>query len=179
MSEITGQRQSEQARGLDDRVEQVSTRIAGALESLSRRVVGEASPIRTAPRATRLRASTSASITSRIMWRKTWTRCRRALATTWPKAGRRTSESLHQPQRAPRQSSPTPKQSLADLSSEVMTLQGVLANKQARGAFGQMRMETIIRDALPVWAPTSSRPRFPTASGLTASSGCRTRLLRL
>jgi len=41
------------------------------------------------------------------------------------------------------------RQSLADLSTEVVSLQGVLANKQARGAFGQVRMETIIRDALP------------------------------
>jgi DNA recombination protein RmuC len=41
------------------------------------------------------------------------------------------------------------RQSLADLSTEVVSLHGVLANKQARGAFGQVRMETIIRDALP------------------------------
>ena len=42
------------------------------------------------------------------------------------------------------------RQSLAHLSSEVISLQSVLSNKQARGAFGQVRMETIIRDALPV-----------------------------
>ncbi len=41
------------------------------------------------------------------------------------------------------------RRSLSHLSSEVLSLQGVLANKQARGAFGQGRMETIIRDALP------------------------------
>jgi DNA recombination protein RmuC len=41
------------------------------------------------------------------------------------------------------------KRSLSELSSEVGSLHDVLANKQARGAFGQMRMETIIRDALP------------------------------
>jgi DNA recombination protein RmuC len=39
--------------------------------------------------------------------------------------------------------------SLSDLSNEVGSLNGVLANKQARGAFGQVRMETIVRDALP------------------------------
>ncbi len=38
---------------------------------------------------------------------------------------------------------------LTSLTSEVLTLKDVLANKQARGAFGQGRMEAIIRDALP------------------------------
>ena len=38
---------------------------------------------------------------------------------------------------------------LAELSGRVVSLQNVLANKQARGAFGQVRMETIIQDALP------------------------------
>jgi DNA recombination protein RmuC len=35
------------------------------------------------------------------------------------------------------------------LASEVTSLQGVLANKQSRGAFGQLRMEAIIQDNLP------------------------------
>jgi DNA recombination protein RmuC len=35
------------------------------------------------------------------------------------------------------------------LASEVTSLQGVLANKQSRGAFGQLRMEAIIADGLP------------------------------
>jgi len=38
---------------------------------------------------------------------------------------------------------------LTDLTSEVVTLRDVLANKQARGAYGQGRMEAIIRDGLP------------------------------
>ncbi len=38
---------------------------------------------------------------------------------------------------------------LTDLAGEVMTLRDVLANKQARGAYGQGRMEAIIRDGLP------------------------------
>lgn len=38
---------------------------------------------------------------------------------------------------------------LTDLSNRVVSLQDILANKQARGAFGQMRMETIIQDGLP------------------------------
>jgi DNA recombination protein RmuC len=39
--------------------------------------------------------------------------------------------------------------SLADLSGQVTSLRDVLGNKQARGAFGQARMETIVADGLP------------------------------
>ncbi len=38
---------------------------------------------------------------------------------------------------------------LAELSSHMVTLKDVLANKQARGAFGQGRMEAIVTDGLP------------------------------
>lgn len=38
---------------------------------------------------------------------------------------------------------------LTELSSQVTSLKEILANKQTRGAFGQGRMEAIIRDALP------------------------------
>jgi DNA recombination protein RmuC len=38
---------------------------------------------------------------------------------------------------------------IADLTSQVTSLQGVLANKQQRGAFGQGRMELIVQDGLP------------------------------
>ncbi len=38
---------------------------------------------------------------------------------------------------------------LTELTSQVTTLRDVLANKQARGAFGQARMEAIIADGLP------------------------------
>jgi DNA recombination protein RmuC len=41
---------------------------------------------------------------------------------------------------------------ITDLASQVTSLQSVLANKQTRGAFGQGRMEAIIRDGLPVGA---------------------------
>jgi DNA recombination protein RmuC len=41
---------------------------------------------------------------------------------------------------------------LTDLTGEVVTLKDVLANKQARGAYGQGRMEAIIRDGLPASA---------------------------
>jgi DNA recombination protein RmuC len=38
---------------------------------------------------------------------------------------------------------------ITDLASQVTSLQGVLANKQLRGAFGQGRMEIIVQDGLP------------------------------
>ena len=38
---------------------------------------------------------------------------------------------------------------LSDLTNEVLVLKDILANKQTRGAFGQGRMEAIVRDALP------------------------------
>lgn len=41
---------------------------------------------------------------------------------------------------------------LTDLTGEVLGLKDILANKQARGAYGQGRMEAIIRDGLPAAA---------------------------
>jgi DNA recombination protein RmuC len=40
-------------------------------------------------------------------------------------------------------------QNLANLTGEVLALKDILANKQSRGAFGQGRMEAIVRDGLP------------------------------
>ncbi len=40
-------------------------------------------------------------------------------------------------------------QTITALSTQVVELQNILANKQTRGAFGQARMEAIVRDALP------------------------------
>ena len=42
--------------------------------------------------------------------------------------------------------------SLTDLTSEMVSLKDVLSNKQARGAYGQGRMEAIVRDGLPASA---------------------------
>lgn len=39
--------------------------------------------------------------------------------------------------------------SLAELSQQVVGLQDILGNKQARGAFGETRLENIVQDALP------------------------------
>jgi DNA recombination protein RmuC len=54
---------------------------------------------------------------------------------------------------------------LADLTGEISGLRDVLANKQARGAYGQGRMEAIVRDGLPAHAfefqPTLSNRTRP------------------
>jgi DNA recombination protein RmuC len=54
---------------------------------------------------------------------------------------------------------------ITDLAGQVTNLQGVLANKQTRGAFGQWRMEAIVQDGLPKGAyafqytlPNKTRP---------------------
>jgi DNA recombination protein RmuC len=56
-------------------------------------------------------------------------------------------------------------QNLAALSSEMISLKDILANKQARGAYGQARMEAIIRDGLHasayVFQPTLSNGTRP------------------
>lgn len=39
---------------------------------------------------------------------------------------------------------------LGDLTTEMLSLKDVLSNKQTRGAFGQGRMEAIVKDALPI-----------------------------
>ncbi|MBC7832644.1 MAG: DNA recombination protein RmuC [Hyphomicrobium sp.] len=79
-------------------------------------------------------------------------------------AGRRTSESLSTLNERLALIDDA-RRNLSELSSEVGSLHGVLANKQARGAFGQMRMETIVRDALPAGAydfqPTLSNGKRP------------------
>ncbi len=48
----------------------------------------------------------------------------------------------------------TAQKNLTELSSNMVSLQEILANKQARGAFGQMRMESIVQDGLPKGAYT-------------------------
>lgn len=56
-------------------------------------------------------------------------------------------------------------QNLTSLTSEVVSLKDVLANKQSRGAYGQGRMEAIIKDGLPsaffAFQPTLTNGKRP------------------
>ena len=59
----------------------------------------------------------------------------------------------------------TAQANIQSLARDVVGLQAILSNKQTRGAFGQSRMETIIRDGLPMGAfsfqPTLSNGMRP------------------
>jgi DNA recombination protein RmuC len=59
----------------------------------------------------------------------------------------------------------TAQRNITELSTRVVSLQDILANKQQRGAFGQLRMETIVQDALPrdafTFQPTLSNGKRP------------------
>lgn len=152
MSEMTVRRQSEEARTLDERVEQVSARLAAALDGVSRRLTDSLAETQ------RQTSDTVARLSERV------DTLARHMGDHLAEAGRRTSESLSTLNERLAVIAEA-RQSLADLSSEVGSLAGVLANKQARGAFGQLRMETIIRDALPAgtyeFQPTLSNGKRP------------------
>jgi DNA recombination protein RmuC len=59
----------------------------------------------------------------------------------------------------------TAQSNIQSLARDVVGLQAILSNKQTRGAFGQSRMETIIKDGLPMGAfsfqPTLSNGTRP------------------
>jgi DNA recombination protein RmuC len=70
------------------------------------------------------------------------------LGTSMEESGRRTSDNLAKLYER-LAAIDVAQRTITELSGRVVSLQDVLANKQARGAFGQMRMEAIIEDALP------------------------------
>src|SRR5690606_27911725 len=127
----------EEARALDERVEQVADRLGAALDGVSRRLSESLTETQ------RQNSDIVQRLTERV------DTLARHMGDNLAEAGRRTSESLSNLNERLAVIAEA-KQSLAELSSEVGSLSGVLANKQARGAFGQVRMEAIIRDALPV-----------------------------
>lgn len=139
MSEMTVRRQAEEAHALDERVEQVASRLGTALDGVSRRLSDSLAETQ------RQNSDTVARLSERV------DTLARHMGDNLAEAGRRTTETLSNLNERLAVIAEA-KQSLADLSSEVGSLSGVLANKQARGAFGQVRMESIIRDALPVGA---------------------------
>ncbi|HEX2841282.1 DNA recombination protein RmuC [Hyphomicrobium sp.] len=163
MSEMTVRRQSEEARALDERVEQVSARLNTALDGVSRRLSESLSETQRQSGDTVARLAERVDTLARHMSASLDTVSTR-LGDNLAEAGRRTTESLSNLNERLAVIAEA-KQSLADLSTEVTSLSGVLANKQARGAFGQVRMEAIIRDALPAgtyeFQPTLSNGKRP------------------
>jgi DNA recombination protein RmuC len=137
MSEGLAQRQTDQARVLVDSMEAFGRRFADGLSDSHRQQGDSAARLNDRIDAlARNLAQSMDGVTSRV-------------GDTLLEAGRRTSDSLTSLNERLAVIEDA-RQSLAHLSSEVISLQGVLANKQARGAFGQIRMETIVRDALPI-----------------------------
>ncbi len=156
MAELSVQQTAEQQRGLNDRIDMLTRHVSQALDATASRL-GEnlnatASRLGENLNATAARLGDNINATAARIGdnlgeseRRTW----ESLSTL--------NERLALIDEANR--------SISELSSEVGSLHGVLANKQARGAFGQMRMETIVRDALPAGAydfqPTLSNGKRP------------------
>jgi len=150
MTEMTAQRQADQARGLDDKLEHVERHLAQTLDSFSRRVADGLSETHRQSTDTAARLNERIDTLSRHLAQNLDTLTAR-VGDNLAEAGRRTSDTLSNLNERLALIDDA-KQSLAALSTEVVSLQGVLSNKQARGAFGQVQMETIIRDALPASA---------------------------
>ncbi len=70
------------------------------------------------------------------------------LGSSMEESGRRTSENLAKLNERLAVID-TAQKNITELSGRVVSLQDILANKQARGAFGQIRMEAIVEDGLP------------------------------
>lgn len=152
MAEVSAQRQMEQAQALAQSMEGFGRRFTESLLDTQRQTGDTVA--RMSERIDSLQrhlAQTLDGVTSRV-------------GDSLAAEGRRTSESLSNLNERLAVIDDA-RQSLAHLSSEVISLQGVLSNKQARGAFGQVRMETIIRDALPTgsyeFQPTLSNGKRP------------------
>lgn len=147
MAEMTAQRQIEQSRGLDDKLEHVERHLTQTLDSFSRRVADGLGETHRQTTDTTARLNERIDTLSRHLAQNLDTLTER-VGDNLSEASRRTSDTLSNLNERLALIDDA-RQSLATLSTEVVSLQGVLANKQARGAFGQARMETIIRDALP------------------------------
>jgi DNA recombination protein RmuC len=129
LAEATSQRQSELASTLHQRLDHVSDRVGEGLQAVSERL-----------------GASLESVSERLGANLAETSLR--LGTNLTEQQGRTADSLSKLYERlaliDRASA-----SLDQLSSTVVGLKDVLANKQTRGAFGQMRMESIIEDGLP------------------------------
>jgi DNA recombination protein RmuC len=147
MAEMTAQRQADQTRGLDDKLEHVERHLAQTLDAFGRRVADGLTETHRQTTDTTARLNERIDTLSRHLAENLDTLTER-VGDNLTEAGRRTSDTLSNLNERLALIDDA-RQSLAALSTEVVSLQSVLSNKQARGAFGQVQMETIIRDALP------------------------------
>ncbi len=143
LSGLAWRRRVREARATREAIEQARLALQAAAETQFAEIKGRLSAI--VEMTSRTQAEQARSLDERL------DHVTARLGETLAQAGRRTFESLSSLNERLALIEDA-RQSLAALSSEVLSLQGVLSDKQARGAFGQMRMETIVRDALPAGA---------------------------
>ncbi len=145
ITETAGQRQEELARTLNERLDRASQHFGAGVTQIA-----EITALR--------QEELARSLNERL------DRTAQHLGTSVEETGRRTSDNLTQLYER-LAAIDVAQRNIAELSGQVVSLQDVLANKQARGAFGQLRMETIVEDGLPKGAysfqPTLSNGRRP------------------
>jgi DNA recombination protein RmuC len=156
LTEITASRQEELARAVNERLDRVSQHLGASVEETGRRASGWLQQM------TEIAAARQEELARAVNDRLD--RVSQHLGASLDETGRRTSDDLarlHERLAV----IDTAQKNIAELSGRVVSLQDILANKQARGAFGQIRMEAIVEDGLPKGAysfqPTLSNGRRP------------------
>ncbi|MGO9486339.1 MAG: DNA recombination protein RmuC [Rhodomicrobium sp.] len=145
MTEITSLRQEEFTRTLNDRLDHATQHFGASVTQIT-----EITALR--------QEELARSLNERL------DRAAQHLGTSVEETGRRTSDNLTKLYER-LAAIDTAQRTITELSGQVVSLQDVLSNKQARGAFGQIRMEAIVEDGLPKGAysfqPTLSNGRRP------------------
>jgi DNA recombination protein RmuC len=155
-TETASLRQDELLRAVDDRLDRVSRNLAESMEAMNRRGserLAQATEIATLRQEELLR-----TINDRL------DRVTQHLGASVEETSRRTSDNLARLHERLAVIDDA-QRNIAELSGRVVSLQDILANKQARGAFGQVRMEAIVEDGLPKgvysFQPTLSNGKRP------------------
>ncbi len=145
MTEITALRQEELTRTLNDRMDHAAQHLGSSVAQIT-----ELTALR--------QEELARALNERL------DRAAQHLGTSVEETGRRTSDNLAKLYER-LAAIDIAQRTITELSGRVVSLQDVLANKQARGAFGQIRMEAIVEDGLPKGAysfqPTLSNGRRP------------------
>ena len=136
IAELSVQQSAEQARGMNERIDSLARNLSQALDATAARL-GENLNV------TAVRLGDNLNATASRLGESINSTAAR-LGDNLSESERRTWESLSTLNERLALIDEA-NRSLTELSTEVGSLHGVLANKQARGAFGQMRMETIVR----------------------------------
>ncbi len=129
ITEITSLRQEELARTLNDRLDRAAQHLGSSVAQIT-----EITALR--------QEELARSLNERL------DRAALHLGTSVEETGRRTSDNLAKLYER-LAAIDAAQRTITELSGRVVSLQDVLSNKQARGAFGQLRMEAIIEDGLP------------------------------